>query len=122
MKKLLCCLLFLAPTSAFAGHMDVIGFKLNEGCTVQKYLAIVSEFNTTWGASHAYNARVAVPLQSASVDTLYWLGETSNAAAFGSAWDTWRDALADPKTPEAKLQARFDACGAIVTREGYDVY
>jgi hypothetical protein len=102
--------------------MDVIGFKLDEGCTVQKYLAIVADFNTTWGVNHAYKTRIAAPLQSATLDTLFWVGETENAAAFGAAWDAWRDALADPKTPEAKLQAHFDACGTIVSRDGYDVY
>ena len=44
------------------------------------------------------------------------------AASFGKAWDTWRDAMSDPDSVAAKLQARLTQCDVNLARRGYDLY
>ena len=120
MKKLLALLLFAVPMSAQAGHMDVIQVTLKDGCTAVQYAAIAKDFNETFGAEHGYSAEIAVPLQSQDLNSVFWLGRSANAAAFGAAWDAWRDGQADPSSVPAKLQARFDKCSTNDARRGYD--
>lgn len=122
MKKLLfAAAILLVPGAASADHADVIGFKLTESCSFSKYMAIVGDFNK-WGAKNGYQAKVFMPLQSNDLSIYYWVGTTKNAAAFGAAWDAWRDALGNPSTDAAKLQARFTECSVNVSRDSYDVY
>ena len=121
MKRLLASVMLLLPLSAMGDHMDVIEFKLLEGCTFPQYMEIVNDFNK-WGKGYGYNAEVAVPLQSDNLTSMFWLGTTANAAAFGKAWDAWRDALDDSNSEPAKLWARFSACSKNLSRNGYDIY
>lgn len=125
MKKRLCAafaaLTTLAGAPAQAEYWDVIGFQMTGKCTFDKYLAIVKDFNV-WGADYGYQARVGMPLQADDLATYYWVGSAENAAAFGAAWDAWRDGLADPKSDSAKLWARFQECTTNVSRTGFDVY
>lgn len=121
MKKFLLMALLSVPASAFSYHMDVIEFSLKEDCTLGQYMQIVGDFNR-WGEAHGYNARIAAPLQSDNLDSLYWMGNSENAATFGAAWDTWRDALTDPESEPSKLTARFGECAENMSRRGYDVY
>ena len=90
-------------------------------CTFEKYLAIVADFNQ-WGATYGYSAKVAAPLQSDNLTTYFWVGETKDAAAFGAAWDAWRNDLGDAKSTPAKLWTRFQECSTNMQRRGYDVY
>lgn len=85
-------ILFCAPMAASAEYMDVIEFKLINGCSFDKYMEIANDFNKDWGVAHEYTSRVAMPLQNDNLVSLYWLGTTKDAATFGKAWDTWRDA------------------------------
>ena len=110
-----------ASTAANAEHWDVIGVKINNGCSVEKYLQIKDDFNK-WGAKHGYQASVLMPLQSNDLTTLWWIGKSENAAAFGAAWDAWRDGLANPESTPAKLNARFVECSTNVSRDSYDVF
>lgn len=123
MKQILLSVLLCAPLTAFAanGHLDVIKFELKEGCTFAEHQAITEDFNE-WGAENGYHARVAAPLQNEDLTFYYWLGESANAATYGAAWDTWRDALSDPNSVPAQLWARFEACSTNVGRWGYDLY
>lgn len=121
MKKLLVAAALLLPLPALAEHMDVIEFKLLEGCSFSKYMEIVADFNA-WGETVGYQAQVAVPLQSNNLVSMYWLGTSADAATFGKAWDTWRDAQSNPDSAPAKLQARFAECTDNLGRRGYDVY
>lgn len=123
MKKLLFTVLLCTPLSAFAadGHLDVIKFELNEGCSFADHQAITKDFNE-WGADHGYHARVAVPLQNEDLNSYYWLGESANAAAYGAAWDAWRDGLSVADSVPAQLWARFRDCSVNVARHGYDLY
>jgi len=122
MKKLLLLILFLTPTLASAEYMDVIRFKLTAQCSFSEYLEIKNDFNSQWGEANGYISRVAMPLQHDDLESMYWIGTTENAAAFGAAWDTWRDALGDPDSVPSKLWARFEVCSENLSRHGYDIY
>lgn len=101
--------------------MDVIEFKMLDGCSMEKYMAIVSDFNE-WGEDYGYNAQIAIPLQSSNLTSYYWLGTSKDAASFGKAWDAWRDGLADDDSGPAKLAARFAECTENVGRRSYDLF
>ncbi len=122
MKKLLLLILFLTPTLASAEYMDVIKFKLTGQCSFSEYLEIKNDFNSQWGEANGYISRVAMPLQNDDLGSMYWIGTTENAAAFGAAWDSWRDALGDPDSVPAKLSARFQVCSENLSRRGYDIF
>ena len=122
MKKLLLAILLISPISVLADHIDVIEVTLNEGCTVSKYVAIKDDFNEQWAAKNGYHSEVLVPIQSNNLISLYWIGRSENAAGFGSAYDQWRNDLADPDSVASKLWARFLDCSTNVGRRGYDVY
>jgi len=122
MKKLLLLILFLTPTLASAEYMDVIKFKLTGQCSFSEYLEIKNDFNSQWGEGNGYISRVAMPLQNDDLGSMYWIGTTENAAAFGAAWDSWRDALGDPDSVPAKLSARFQVCSENLSRRGYDIF
>lgn len=122
MKKLLLLVLLIAPMSVFADYIDVIEVQLKEGCSFNDYVAIKNDFNSQWGSKNGYLSEVLMPIQSQNLVSLYWIGRTSNAAAFGKAWDQWRTDLANPDTVAAKLWARFSACSTNMSRRGYDVY
>ena len=122
MKKILFAVLLSAPLSAFAGgHMDVIRLTLNEGCSLGQLLEIRDDFNV-WGAEYGYQSRIAMPIQGSDINSLFWIGESADAATFGAAWDAWRDGLSDADSAPAKLWARFQACSTNQERYGYDVY
>lgn len=122
MKKMILAILLCAPMAAYAEYMDVIEFKLINACSFDKYMEIVNDFNKNWGEANEYKSRVAMPLQNDNLELMYWLGTTKDAATFGKAWDTWRDALSDPDSTPAKLWERFQACSLNLGRSGYDIY
>lgn len=121
MKKALLILMMLMPLPASADHLDVLEIKLIEGCTFSQFMEIVADFNE-WGETVGYRTEIAYPLQSNNLTSLYWLGRSDNAAAYGNAWDTWRDALADPSSDPSKLWARFQQCSENQSRQGYDLF
>jgi hypothetical protein len=122
MKKLLAIAIVLAPLAARAEHLDVIQGKLKDGCTIEKYAAIKEDFNEQWGKAHGYTAEIAVAVQSHDLESIYWLGHTASAEAFGKAWDAWRTELSDSKSVAAKLDERFNKCTTTESRRGYDLY
>lgn len=122
MKKLAAVCLLLLPVGVLADHIDVIEVQLNEGCTLQQYIAIKDDFNSQWGSKNAYRSEVLVAIQSNNLTSIYWVGRTSDAAAFGKAWDQWRNDLGNPDSVAARLWARFVECSTNVSRRGYDVY
>lgn len=122
MKMILSLALLFLPLAAHADHMDVIQVTLKDGCTPAQYAAIANDFNKTWGKDHGYKTEIAVPLQSQDLNSVFWIGRSASAAAFGAAWDAWRDALPDASTTAAKLQARFDKCSTNDSRRSYDLY
>lgn len=122
MKKLLLIAAMLLPASAMASTLDVITSKLKPGCTFPTYMAITKDFNDNWGKAHGYNATLMLPVHSPDSSMIVWVGTTASAEAFGKAWDVWRNAQSNPNSPEAKLQARFDACSTQISRASYDTY
>jgi hypothetical protein len=112
----------LAPICASADHLDVIQTKVKEGCTLETYVAIKNDFNTQWGKSHGYIAEVASPVASNDLTSVYWIGRTANAEAFGKAWDIWRSEVANPNSVAAKLNERFQKCTTEESRRSYDIY
>lgn len=122
MIRKLVILIAMAPALAAADHIDVIEVKLNDDCPLSKYVAIKDDFNSQWGSRNGYSSEVLVPIQSQNLTSLFWVGRSANAAAFGKAWDTWRAALSDPDSTPAKLWARFQECGMNLGRRGYDTY
>jgi hypothetical protein len=122
MKRLLMTAILLAPVTASAAYLDVIQVKLKDGCTVEKYAAIKSDFNEQWGKSHGYQAEIAFPVQSENLTAVFWTGRTANAEAFGKAWDAWRAELSESKSVAAKLNERFEKCSTNQSRSGYDLY
>jgi hypothetical protein len=121
MKRVLAAMVLMLPVTSMANYLDVIEVKLNQGCTFSSYVAIAKDFNE-WGKTNGYKAEFLMPVQRASLDTVFWVGRTANAAAFGKAWDSWRDALANPDSVPAKLWTRFVACSTNVSRSGFDTY
>ena len=122
MKKLLILILLLSPSLVLAEYIDVIQFKLTGECSFSEYLEIKNDFNSQWGEANGYSSQVLMPLQNDNLVSMYWVGTAKNAAAFGAAWDTWRDALGDPDSIPAKLSARFQVCSENISRHGYDAY
>ena len=121
MKRIVMIALLSLPMSALAEHMDVIEFELHEGCSFSNYMEIINDFNE-WGENYGYKTKIAMPLQSGNLTSMYWLGTSADAATFGKAWDAWRDGQADPDSTPAKLQARFADCETNLGRRGYDIY
>jgi hypothetical protein len=121
MRRLLMTVLLLAPISASAEWLDVIQGKLKEKCTLETYVAIKNDFNEQWGKSHGYQAEIASAVQSNDLATIYWLGHTASAEAFGRAWDTWRSELSNSKSVASKLNERFEKCVDNTARRGYDL-
>jgi len=121
MKIVLAIVLLMSPMLASADHLDVFEFKFNGSCSFEKYMAVVKDFNQ-WGAKNDYKAEILRPIQSDNLVSMYWVGRSKNAAAFGKAWDAWRNAVADPNSVESKLLARLMACGSNISRTGYDTY
>ncbi|MDH3647771.1 MAG: hypothetical protein OER80_13465 [Gammaproteobacteria bacterium] len=121
MGKVLSIFMLIVPLVAFAGHGDVIEVQLTEDCSVAEYVKIKDDFNEQWGKKNGYLSEVFVPVQSDNLISLYWVGRTANAAAFGKAWDQWRNDLGDANSVASKLWARFQACSKNMSRTGYDV-
>ncbi len=123
MKNLLLIVALLAlPLSAGADYMDVIQVTLSDDCSVEEYVQITNDFNEQWGKNNGYRAEVAVPIQNDDLVSIFWVGRAASAAAFGAAWDAWRDALPNSGSVAAKLWARIQKCSVNQSRSGYDVY
>jgi hypothetical protein len=110
------------PLSALADHIDVIEGQMKEGCSVQKYMAIVKDFNEKWAVNQGYEAEVLFPVHSNNLKSIYWLGRSANSAAFGAAFDKWNKDLTDPDSMASKLSARFAECSDNIGRRSYMTY
>ena len=123
MKMILMIALFCLPGVAWAGHLDVIPFTLKESCSLGTYIKIKDDFNKNWAKDYDYHAEVAAPLQSNDMSTIFWLGSSKNAAAFGAAFDAWNKGIQDPESVAGKLNARFTDClNPWESRRSYLVY
>jgi hypothetical protein len=122
MKKLIALFVLAFPMASHADYVDVIASKLNAGCSADKYLQIVKDFRDQWGNERGYKVEILFPLQSADIQTFYWVGRAANAEAFGKGLDDWNAAQADTNSGPAKLMARFRECTTASSRAGYVTY
>ena len=65
--------------------------------------------------------KIASAVQSNDLVTIFWLGRTANAEAFGRAWDAWRTELSNKKSVASKLNERFGKCTENMGRRGFDL-
>ena len=63
-----------------------------------------------------------MPIQRTDLDSMFWVGRSTDAGSFGKAWDAWRDAQVNADSVPARLNARFAACSTNVSRSGFDTY
>jgi hypothetical protein len=119
MKKLMLLLVLAFPMAAQADYLDIIGGKLNPGCTMDKYLQIVQDFRDQWANARGYKVEILFPAQSRDLGTFFWVGRMSSAEAFGKGLDAWTTAQSDPNSGPAKLMARFRECTTSESRAGY---
>lgn len=115
-------MLMSIPLYAFAAHLDVIQIELKEGCEFSKYLAITKDFNDKWAKDYDYHAEILMPVQSNDLKSLFWVGRSSGAVAFGKAWEAWVSDLGKSDSVAAKLNVRFDKCGKNMSRRSYGAY
>ena len=122
MKKLMWLFVLAFPMAAQADYLDIIGFKMNPGCTMDKYLQIVQDFRDQWANARGYKVEILVPAQSRDLGMFFWVGRSPNVEAFGKGFDAWAGAQSDPNSGPAKLMARFRECTTISSRAGYVTY
>ena len=106
------------PLIASADYVDVIEFKLKEGCTMAKYMEIAKDFNTLYGPQ-GYTAEIMSQTYGANLDSQIWVGRSKDGTAFGKLYDKWLAGVANANSPEGKLGARFGACSTNIARRSY---
>jgi hypothetical protein len=119
MKKLIALMLLALPIASHADFLDVIAWKLKDGCSMPKYLQIVKDFNEQWAKDYGYKVEVLAPVQSRDVATFFWVGRVANGAAFGKGLDAWNAAQSDANSLPSKLMERFRECATNESRAGY---
>ena len=106
------------PLIAKADYVDVLEFKMKEGCTMAKYMDIVKDFNTL-AEPKGYKAEILSPYYSSNLDSLIWVGRSKNLETFGKGANAYGDAAADANSAEGKLSARFRDCTTSIARRSY---
>ena len=110
--------LLVAPLSAGADMVDAITTKLNDGCDMAKYLAIVSDFNAYY-KDRGYQTEILVPLHGENQGTVVWVGRSPSHTAFGQAYDHWEAERVKAGSAVAKLADRFNACTTDQSRSSF---
>ena len=107
-----------APFSATADTVDVITVTVNDDCTLEKYLAIVDDFNAYY-KDRSYQTEILVPVHSADQDAVIWVGRSPSHTAFGQAYDHWEAERVKQGSKVSKLNARLEACTTTVSRSSF---
>jgi hypothetical protein len=116
---LLAFALAAAPLAASAQYIDAIGNRLNDGCDLDKYLAVVEEFRGVMTSQgYSYTVEIAQPLTGDDLTMIWWVGRTKDLATYGTEYSKWEAALQNPSSPEAKVSAKLTACSTNVSRSG----
>ena len=64
--------LFFGPATAQADYVDVIGSKLNEGCSLEKYLKLVDEFRGVMKENnYEYTVEILQPVTSEDLSIIW---------------------------------------------------
>ena len=106
------------PLIAKADYVDVIEFRMKEGCTMTKYVDIVKDFNTLYEPK-GYKAEIMSPFYSSNLESLIWVGRSKNLETFGKGANAYGDAATDANSAEGKLAARFRDCTTSIARRSY---
>ena len=108
-----------APVVASADYLDVIATKLKEDCSLAEYNKVIEEFRGVMTSEkYSYTVEIAVPFTGPELDLVYWIGRTKDIATFGVENGRWDQALANAKSPEAKVNAKLEKCSVNVRRTG----
>ena len=107
-----------APLHAAADMIDVINWKLNDGCDLAKFQAIVKDFNAYY-KDKDYQAEILLPLHTQNQDAIFWVGRSSSATGFGTAYDHWLAGVAKDRSAVSKLNDRFNACATVTSRSSF---
>jgi len=111
--------LLAVPLTANAQYIDLIGNKLNEGCSLEKYLGIVEEFRGVMKSEgYPYTVEIAQPLTGEDLGTVWWIGRSQNLATFGEGYTRWETALTKAGSPEAKVSQKLNDCATNISRSG----
>ncbi len=118
-SSLLVIALLVAPTAASAQYLDVIANKLNDDCSLEKYLGVVNEFRGVMKSQgYTYSVEIAQPLTGEDLATIWRIGRTKDLATFGSEYTKWETALTNPSSPESKVNKKLNACSTNTSRSG----
>ncbi|MFT6907778.1 MAG: hypothetical protein ACI9MS_000267 [Glaciecola sp.] len=115
-------IMILTPFYTFADHLDVIQVELEENCGFNQYLAIAEDFNNNWAKEYDYKVEILIPVQSNDLKSIFWVGRSSDAVAFGKAWEAWVSDLGKSDSVASILSGRFDKCGNNMSRRSYGAY
>jgi hypothetical protein len=108
-----------APVVASADYLDVIATKLKDNCSLAEYNKVIEEFRGVMTSEkYSYSVEIAVPFTGPELDVVYWIGRTKDIATFGVENGRWDQALANAKSPEAKVNAKLEKCSVNVRRTG----
>jgi hypothetical protein len=108
-----------APVVASADYLDVIATKLKDNCSLAEYNKVIEEFRGVMTSEkYSYSVEIAVPFTGPELDLVYWIGRTKDIATFGVENGRWDQALANAKSPEAKVNAKLEKCSVNVRRTG----
>ncbi len=110
-----------APLSASGDMLDVSTSRLNDGCDMEKYLAVVDDFNAYY-KDKGYQTEIVVPVYSADLEpgTVIWVGRTASFETFGKAYEHWQAELQKTGSTVSKLSARLTECTTDVSRSSYN--
>jgi hypothetical protein len=115
---LLAIVFLAAPLAANAQYVDAISNKLIGGCTLDQYLVAVGEFRGVMKSEgYGYTVEIMQPL-TGELGAIWWVGRTADLATYAADYTRWEKALANAGSPEAKVNAKLDACAENVSRQG----
>jgi hypothetical protein len=107
-----------APLAASAQYIDAISNKLIGTCTLDQYLGVIEEFRGVMKSEgYTYTVEIMQPL-TGDLGVVWWVGRTKDLATYGTEYTRWETALGTAGSPEAKVNAKLDACAENVTRQG----
>ena len=112
-------ILISVPFYTFADHLDVIQMELNKGCDFNQFMAIKTDFNSNWAKDYDYKVELLIAVQSNDLKSIFWVGRSSDAVAFGKGWEAWVSDLGKSGSVAAKLNARFEKCVTNMSRRSF---
>lgn len=111
--------LLVAPLTASADYLDVIGNKLNDGCSLEQYLSGVEAFRGVMKAEgYSYTVEIGQPHTGEDLTIIWWIGRTKDLATYATDYSRWEKALTKSGSPESKVNEKLSKCSTNVSRNG----